>query len=155
MGSSVFFDDADNAATAGFLAHLYDDEIATVLSYTQARRYREDELAVRFGDTDRSLYVIAAGRFEVLVPTPDGRQPAALLRPGDIFGDLAFFDGKPRSADVRAVEDSEALIMTPAGFDRLRLAQPRLAVSFALDLGRILSVRFREHDRRLAMLGQL
>jgi len=37
MGSSVFFDDAANAETAGFLANLYDDEIATVVRYTQAR----------------------------------------------------------------------------------------------------------------------
>jgi CRP/FNR family transcriptional regulator, cyclic AMP receptor protein len=67
---------------------------------------------------------------------------------------LAFFDGKPRSADVRAVEDSEALIMTPAAFDRLRLTHPRLALCFALDLGRILSVRFRECSHRLAALDQ-
>jgi hypothetical protein len=55
---------------------------------------------------------------------------------------------------VRAVEDSEALIMTPAAFDRLRLTHPRLALCFALDLGRIPSVRFRECSHRLAALDQ-
>ena len=59
------------------------------------------------------------------------------------------------SADVRAIEDSEALIMTPAGFDRLRLANSRLAVRFVMDLGRILSVRFREYNTRLAALAKL
>src|SRR5215207_549272 len=155
MGSSVFFDASGEAETAGFLAQLYDDEIATVLGYTEVRRYAAGELAIRCGERDRSLYVITAGGFEVLVPTPKGPQRASLLRPGEIFGDLAFFDGKARSADVRAVDGSEALLMTPAGFDRLRLAHPRLALCFVLDLGRILSVRFREHNQRLAMLGQL
>ena len=155
MGASVFFEAVDNAETAGFLAGLYDDEIATVLGYAEARRYTVGELAIRCGETDRSLYVITAGRFEVLVPTPGGPRRARLFGPGDIFGDLAFFDGQPRSADVRAVGEAEALIMTPAGFDRLRLAHPRLGVCFALDLGRVLSVRFREHNRRLALLGQL
>jgi hypothetical protein len=42
--------------------------------------------------------------------------------------------------------------MTLAGFDRLRLAHPRLALSFVLDLGRIMSGRFREINRRLMAL---
>lgn len=140
---------------AGFLATLDDEDIATVLRYTEARRYPSGEVAMRCGDVDRSVYVIAAGSFEVVVPTPNGPRPVGVLRAGDIFGDLAFLDGEPRSADVRAVEDSEAFIMTPAGFDRLRLAHPRLALSFVLDLGRILSGRFRESNRLLATLGGL
>jgi CRP-like cAMP-binding protein len=77
------------------------------------------------------------------------------LRPGDIFGELAFFDHQPRSADIRAVDDSEAIIMTSTGFDRLRLAQPQLALRFVLHLGRVVSLRFRQHDHRLAALGEL
>lgn len=136
----------------GFLADLDEDDVATVLSYAEARRYAGGEVAVRCGDEDRGLYIVTAGGFEVLVPTPGGVRRVSLLRPGDIFGDLSFFDGEPRSADVRAVESSEALIMMPAGFNRLRLAHPRLAVSFVLDLARILSGRFRENSRQLATL---
>jgi CRP/FNR family transcriptional regulator, cyclic AMP receptor protein len=133
-----------------FLAGLDDEDIATVLRYTEARRYSSGELAIRCGDVDRSVYVIAAGSFEVVAPTPNGPRRVAVMRVGEIFGDLAFLDGEPRSADVRAAEDSEAFIMTPASFDRLRLAHPRLALSFVLDLGRILSGRFRESSRLLA-----
>lgn len=133
-----------------FLANLDDEDIATVLQHTEARRYTSGELAIRAGDVDRSIYVVAAGSFEVLVSTPNGPRSVAVIRVGDIFGDLAFLDGEPRSADVRAAEDSEAFIMTPASFDRLRVAHPRLALSFVLDLGRILSGRFRESSRLLA-----
>jgi len=117
------------------------------LSVTSSGRYRHGEL-------DRSLFIVTAGSFEALVPTTSGLQRARLLQAGDIFGDFAFFDGKPRSADVQAIEDSEALIVTPAAFDRLRLTHPRLALCFAFDLGRILSVRFRECSRRLTALDQ-
>ena len=133
-----------------FLANLDDEDIGTVLQHTEARRYSSGELAIRAGDVDRSIYVVAAGSFEVLVPTPNGPRSVAVIRVGDIFGDLAFLDGEPRSADVRAAEDSEAFIMTPASFDRLRVAHPRLALSLVLDLGRILSGRFRESSRLLA-----
>jgi CRP-like cAMP-binding protein len=148
VGTSVFFDDPEHAHTAGLLASLFEDELAIVLSHMEARRYADGQLAVHAGERDRSLYFVTDGRFEVLVP--GASQPRRTLERGAIFGDLAFFDGLPRSADVRAVGVAEAYIMSQAGFERLRLAFPRLAMAFVLDLGRILSIRFREHDRRLA-----
>jgi CRP/FNR family transcriptional regulator, cyclic AMP receptor protein len=153
LSSSVFF--TGNDPTGGFLAGLDDDEIATILDYTQSRRYTAGEAAVQAGEQNRSLFIVTAGRFEVLVPSPTGPLRATVFEPGDMFGELSFFDNQPRSADVRAIEESEALIMTPAGFDRLRLANSRLAIRFIMDLGRILSVRFREYNTRLAALAEL
>ena len=40
----------------------------------------------------------------------------------------------------------EALVLTQAAFQRLRLTHPRLAIRFVLDLGRILGERFRASD---------
>ena len=151
--TSVFFTGDD--PRGGFLAGLDDDEITTILDYTQSRRYGAGESAVLAGEHNRSLFIVTAGRFEVLVPSPRGPQRAAVFEAGDMFGELSFFDNQPRSADVRAIEPAEALIMTPAGFDRLRLANARLAVRFVMDLGRILSVRFREYNNRLAALSEL
>jgi CRP-like cAMP-binding protein len=81
MSVSVFFVDAEDAETAGFLARLYDDEVATVLSYAQSRRYASGEMAIRHGELDRSLFVITAGRFEVLVPTPAAHSAPAFSSP--------------------------------------------------------------------------
>jgi CRP-like cAMP-binding protein len=151
MGTSAFFDDPERAETAGFLASVFEDELTTVLQHMEARKYGDAELAVRAGERDRSIYVVTDGQFEVLVP--GARSPGPLLERGAMFGELAFFDGLPRSADVRAVGAGEVYIMTQAGFERLRLTHPRLAMAFVLDLGRVLSVRFREHDRRLTERG--
>jgi CRP-like cAMP-binding protein len=154
--SSLFtYPDEVEQGPPGFLADLRPDEVRTVLSYMQTLRYAKGDIAVRRGDRDHSLFVATKGLFEVLVPTKSGAQHARWIRPGDLFGELAFFDHQPRAADVRAVEPSEAVVMTPGGFDRLRLAKSQLALRFALDLGRILSVRFRDYDRRLAALGKL
>lgn len=149
------YPDSASAQTQGFLAGLYEDEIATILGYTLSRRYAAGTLAVRRGEAGRDLYIITVGRFEVLIAGHRSAVRASEFGPGDIFGELAFFDNQPRSADVRAIDDGEALIMTPAGFEKLRLAEPRLAMFFVLDLGRILSLRFRDSNRRLALLGQL
>lgn len=129
-----------------FLADLREDEVATVVAQAQARRYARAETAVRRGDTDRGLFIVTAGRFEVVASAP--RSPGSPRVPGDIFGELSFLDGQPRDADVVAVEDSEALMITHAGLDRLRLREPRLGHLFLLDLGRILSQRLRDQQRR-------
>jgi CRP-like cAMP-binding protein len=135
-----------NGEHRGFLADLHEADLAVVLEYTQARVYGPGEFAVRTGELDRSFFVISRGSFEVLVPAKDGPQRVRVLEPGDLFGEVGFFDGLPRSADVVALEEAEALVLTQAAFQRLRLMQPRLALRFVLDLGRILGERFRASD---------
>ena len=81
-----------------------------------------DTYAMRNGERDRSLYVVTAGVLEVVLTTAEGPVSLLELRAGDIFGEMAFFDGLPRSANVRVLEAAEALVMTPDSFDRLRLA---------------------------------
>jgi CRP/FNR family transcriptional regulator/CRP/FNR family cyclic AMP-dependent transcriptional regulator len=133
-------------AHRGFLADLHEADLAVVLQYTQARLYAEGEFAVHEGEVDRSFFIIARGSFEVLVPTDDRPQRVRVLEPGDLFGEVGFFDGLPRSAHVVALEDAEALVLTQAAFQRLRLTHPRLALRFVLDLGRVLGERFRASD---------
>jgi CRP-like cAMP-binding protein len=130
----------------GFLADLHEADLAVVLKYTQARLYVSGEFAVHEGEVDRSFFIISRGSFEVLVLTDAGPQRVRVLEPGDLFGEVGFFDGLPRSADVVALEEAEALVLTQTAFQRLRLTHPRLALRFVLDLGRILGERFRASD---------
>jgi CRP/FNR family transcriptional regulator, cyclic AMP receptor protein len=135
-------DTAETDTDRGFLGHLHADDLATVLEHTQSRLYRAGEHAIREGELDRSVFIVSRGSFEVVV---HGAGRMRLLERGHLFGEVAFFDGRPRTADVVAFEDAEALIMTPAAFERFRLACPRLALYFVLDLGRVLSERLRPY----------
>jgi CRP/FNR family transcriptional regulator, cyclic AMP receptor protein len=130
----------------GFLADLHEHDLEVVLEYTQARLYGAGDFAVRHGELDRSFFIISRGSFEVVIPTADGPRQIRVLEPGDLFGEVAFFDGQPRSAHVVALQDAEALVLTETAFQRLRLTHPRLAIRFVLDLGRIMSERFRASD---------
>ena len=130
----------------GFLADLHEADQAVVLQYTQARLYAPGEFAVRRGEVDRSFFIISRGAFEVVVPSEGAPKRVRVLEAGDLFGEVGFFDGLPRSADVVALEESEAFVLTQAAFQRLRLTHPRLALRFVLDLGRVLGERFRASD---------
>jgi CRP/FNR family transcriptional regulator, cyclic AMP receptor protein len=156
MDSSAFFQyPSDTEGNGRFLGDLRDDEVRAVLSYTQARRYPRGEQAIREGDKKDSLFVITAGRFEVVKRTAYGARRTTVLQAGEIFGVLSFLDHQPSSTNVRAVDDSEAVVLSPTGFDRLRLAQPPLALRLVIHLARLVSLRFREHERSLTTPGEL
>jgi CRP/FNR family transcriptional regulator, cyclic AMP receptor protein len=92
---------------------------------------------VRAGESDRAVYIVLRGRFEALV------ERATPIDEGSVFGEIAFFDGQPRSATVRALEDGEALRLSYERFEVLAARHPELARAVLLDLGRIVAARIR------------
>ncbi|MGB5809559.1 MAG: Crp/Fnr family transcriptional regulator [Polyangiales bacterium] len=67
----------------------------------------------RQGDTGGSMYVIRAGKVRVLKDTRGRQRIVTTLGPGDFFGEMAVVTGRPRSATVEVVEESD-LIKVPA-----------------------------------------
>ena len=64
------------------------------------------------------MYVVVSGRIAIAKRSIDGREAVvALMEPGDLFGDMGFFEGLGRSAEARALEPSQVLAI---GFDPIR-----------------------------------
>ncbi len=60
------------------------------------------------GDSGDRLYVLASGLVRIGAMSPDGREVTyGLIRPGQVFGEIAVLDGGPRSADATAVLKSQ------------------------------------------------
>lgn len=63
---------------------------------------------VQEGQPGDSLYIIRAGRAEVLKEDDHGEyHHIAMLKPGDVIGEISLIDRRPRSATVRAVETTQ------------------------------------------------
>ena len=78
------------------------------------RKFSDQELIVRAGDTDRKIYLVETGTLRVTgrVELEDGKriQPGLNdLEPGDLFGEVTLFDERPRTASVTALSDGELL----------------------------------------------
>jgi SulP family sulfate permease len=113
------------------------EDWSRVARHADRVRFRAGEDVVRAGEVDRSLYVVLSGRLEPVVRSP------APIEPGSVFGELAFLDGLPRSATVRATEDGEALRLSFDAFETLAARHPELGRAILLDLGRIAALRLR------------
>ncbi|MFI4955592.1 MAG: cyclic nucleotide-binding domain-containing protein [Gammaproteobacteria bacterium] len=61
---------------------------------------------VQEGEPGDAIYIICSGTGEVLKEDDHGEyHHIAILKPGDVIGEISLIDKRPRSATVRAVED--------------------------------------------------
>jgi CRP/FNR family cyclic AMP-dependent transcriptional regulator len=95
--------------------------------------------------TIRTLYFVLHGDLEVIMHSGDGLTMGrvALIGAGSLLGELAFFDGGPRSAGAWAVDDCEVAAMTPDQYTAFEQSSPALARELLFALGRILAIRLR------------
>lgn len=98
-------------------------------------------ILVRRGAVDRSLYIILSGALVAQVAATSSPSPPML--PGEVLGEVAFFDGRPRSATVVAVEDAEVLHLSFDAYEAFAAGEPALARRLLMDLGRALAARLR------------
>lgn len=102
------------------------------------------------GDPGSDLHVVIKGRVRLSVLTSDGRELSfAHAEPPSIFGELAVFDGRARSADATAVSKVQTLTLSKAAFARLLGQRPQVAEA-AL---RFLSARLRDADEQLEAIA--
>ncbi len=81
------------------------------------RRWKAGQQVITRNATDRDVYLVIAGRVQVVAFSASGRQITYReMGAGEHFGELAAIDGRHRSADVIALEDTLLAIMSPECF---------------------------------------
>lgn len=97
---------------------LAKDEIALVAQSTRPEAYPAGHVIIREGRVGRAFFMIVSGKVEI-VKDIDGPSPTVLatLGPGDFFGEIASVKHLPRSASVRAIDDTACLVIWRADFD--------------------------------------
>jgi CRP/FNR family transcriptional regulator, cyclic AMP receptor protein len=81
------------------------------------------------GDPGTSLFAICRGAVKITVPSIDGHDAVFnLLGKGDIFGEIALLDGRPRTADAIAITDCELFVIERRDFLPLVREEPDIAL---------------------------
>jgi CRP-like cAMP-binding protein len=111
------------------------------------RKVSTGETIIKEHDQAAGFFIVSSGKVEAVRGMgSDNEQKLATFGPGDFFGEMALFEGFPRSASVRAVEDTECLAMTRWDFMAEMKNHPEIAVGMLPVLVR----RLREADVRLS-----
>lgn len=81
----------------------------------------------REGQPPRDAYLVERGRIEVSKEIDGQKVILGYKEPGDIIGEMALIDAKPRSATATAVEPTVCVLITSALFqEHLSRATPML-----------------------------
>ncbi|MBI5050596.1 MAG: cyclic nucleotide-binding domain-containing protein [Nitrospirae bacterium] len=88
---------------------LSQKEIEGLNAKAERHVFKKDTIIVTEGDTGRSLYIIKKGILQVITHVMGKTVEIGCLSEGDIFGEIAFFTGRPRTASVIASTDTEVL----------------------------------------------
>jgi CRP/FNR family transcriptional regulator/CRP/FNR family cyclic AMP-dependent transcriptional regulator len=131
---------------------LKDDDLEAIARVTIARSYDKDQVIILAEEEGDALFIIADGQVKVSIVSEDGREVIlSLLGEGAVFGELSLLDGKPRSANVVATQDTKLYMVRRADFLRLIYKVPQIAVGLLAEL----AARLRKTDRKIEGLALL
>lgn len=120
------------------LEGLEQDEAERALEKSNIIECDPGDVVVKRGGVSRNLYVVLEGTLEVR----DGERVVAVLSTGDVFGEMSFLLGRPRSMDVvAAVPDTRVLSLSESAIRSLIEEDPRSASVVLLNVSKMLCLR--------------
>ncbi len=115
-------------------------------SRASTRVFKRRDLIYSPTEPGESVMVLASGRVKIKDLTPDGKETIlAFIEEGEIFGELALFDGEARREYAEAMENTQLLVIPRA--DLLWLMETRADV--ALSITMLIGLRRRRIENRL------
>ncbi len=114
---------APNLARHALFDGVSDVAVDALESVSTVKPVSGGELLVAQGDDADALYFVESGRFRVVV---NKVHIVAHIEAGEAIGELAFFAGGKRTADVIATRDSSVLKVSRSAFDNIARAHPEL-----------------------------
>lgn len=107
------------------LEGLSEERLAILAAQCAWRQVEAGQAIVARNSPERDVHFVVSGRVRVTSFSAGGRQVTFRDEPaGEMFGDLAAIDAKPRSADVVALESVLVASLSPDAFRDLIAAEP-------------------------------
>ena len=142
---------AQNTSYDAFAPALNAQQWETVASYLQPSDLAAGQVLIDQGANDRTLFFIESGALSVHLIGDKGQMQLAILNPGSVVGEGAFFSRLPRSANVIATGAARVWRLTPVRFTELANRQPGLALELTLGLGAVIAKRMITKPKRVAV----
>ncbi|MBV8713866.1 MAG: Crp/Fnr family transcriptional regulator [Chloroflexi bacterium] len=149
------------ALRSSFFDDLATDDLAALGAVMFQRQYPAGQIVLLEGAASSVLYVVQAGRLKLFKTSARGReQVLRLLRPGDMFNEVAVFDEGPNPASAQAIEDCTLYLLRRRDLMRFVAERPGIALAVTRTFARRLrealalveDLAFRDVTSRLAKI---
>jgi len=90
------------------------------------RIYPKNSMVFAEGEPGNELFIIQKGSVTIAKIVDENEVLLAVLKQGDIFGEMALLEAKPRNASAVAYEECQLLAVNRANFQKMISSQPQL-----------------------------
>ena len=116
-------------------------QLDRIVRFTRIHQYDPKQVIFRKGEPGKSMNAVLRGRVRISSGSPTGKEVLfRILKPGDVFGEIALLDEKVRTADATAMEHCELIVLERRDFLPILERNPQVCVT----LLSILCERIRE-----------
>lgn len=126
------------------------DEMRRIVSISREEKYPSDRGIFAEGVAAKALYIVLSGAVKISKRNSKGVDEAlAVIREGEVFGEMALLDEYPRAASATAHRDTTMLRIDSADFKGLMSEQSIIANKLLWVFVRVLCHRLREADKQI------
>jgi len=115
--------------SSALFAPLPREALDTILQQASEKFVRRGQTVFPQGDEGSYMVAVLSGRIRISATSPEGREVTLnLIDAGEVTGEIALLDGKPRSADATALEDSNLMVVERRHFLPYLMSSNELAL---------------------------
>lgn len=135
-------------------AELTDEQSAVLSDLIELKEYTDGDVVVPEGSTDDKLRVVLSGALAVANKSPDGAWLRLnVLTAGDLAGELAFMDSRPRYAALVAVGPTKLFSLQRAALESLLERHPTIVYRVMRAIARFAHEQMHRSGAQLAELN--
>lgn len=110
-----------------------------MITQSNRRQFLANQVIFQQGSLDQVAFLIESGQVEISIETASGTVVVAVIKAGEVFGELALISQQPRTATATAFEDTVLEIITPQRLKQMiDQADPLLKTLLKGSLGRFI-----------------
>ncbi|MES2414454.1 MAG: cyclic nucleotide-binding domain-containing protein [Pseudomonadota bacterium] len=147
LAQAIAHSNASDALRCQFSPQNWD----VLASYMQPFALASGQVLIENGSVDRTIYFVESGTLSVHYQDEKARVRMALVGPGTVIGEGAFFSHQARSATVQASGPCKLWCLTAIRFLELANRQSALALELTMAMGGVMAKRLYNRPKRVAV----
>jgi hypothetical protein len=134
---------------AQILASMSNQGLAQLIRYGELRQVPAGDVILHKDEPGDSLYFVLSGSVRARLMVGMEEKVLTRIEAGELFGEMAMFTQRPRSADVVADTESRLLRFGAEGFRQLIAENPEAAAPMLYGIAGMMAHRIWEDNQRL------
>ena len=122
------------------------EQLRVLSTHLEEQHFLRGEVIFEAGDFSQDLYIVVNGQIRIIIEYGNANERTInTLGEGAFFGEMAIFEGAPRSATAVTEQEAELLVLAPDKFKQTIYQKPDMA----FEIFRELSGRLRRREEEI------